>query len=511
MPQQENRWVIHTTTGEAPALTQQIEDTDMAGCGYSQTWAMASAASIALACSGTEPTTTDTIAQAVNTYDLDVRRSLAVTEQPILARFSFERVMNQLVAQSGITGLTATQLFNDWWDTQNPFTDPNDAITHCDDPELATRLNGFPYDCRPAPSEGFQSQCDPFEQDSECAYVPVGLFNRFDQAPEDGAHCGEYRIIYAKATGTDPETQQGNRNTIIFEANMANPHPEQGLKGCKKIVDRWADLTDENDLEKRADKLEQFYFDGFAEIPPVVSIERFGDNPDDLGQVRTNQFVGAPSGWQLREFKLIKDCSATPCTLLFEPVTNKVNAFGGLFDPASGAPQAANFRAFFPSQVEGLAAQNLSDITLSMPDEFNTGRSVSSSPLADEMRYAVQLGPNPSSLRSAIEAELSALSSSLTVDDIVLRAQAMSCAGCHRLNRDVPIGDGLIWPADAGFTHVNERVTETVNGVVRFPISNALDQEFLPHRKQVMEDFLENKPKVPRGPHVPIGGFRSHG
>jgi hypothetical protein len=46
--------------------------------------------------------------------DVDIRRSLVVTEQPILARFSFERVMNQLVAQSGVPGLTAGELLTQW-------------------------------------------------------------------------------------------------------------------------------------------------------------------------------------------------------------------------------------------------------------------------------------------------------------------------------------------------------------------------------------------------------------
>lgn len=462
-------------------------------------------------CSAPESSTVSDVQQAVKTYELDVRRSLAVTEQPILERFSLERVMNQLVSQSGVPGLTATQLFNDWWATQNERQDPNDPITHCDDPDLATRLNGFPYDCRPAPSEGFQSECDPFEEGSDCAYVPIGLFNRFDQAPENGAHCGEYRIVYAKETGTDPLTQDRNRNLIIFEANMPNPLPNQGLKGCTKIVKTWADLTDEEDLEERADVLEEFYFDGHGNVPPVVAYERFGDNAAGLGQVRTNQFIDPETGWQLREFKLLEDCDGPTCRLSFEPVTNKVNAFGPLFDPLSAEAAAADFRAFFPSQVAGLAAENLNGITMSVPDEFNTGRSVSSSSLADEMRYPLQLGAYPSDLRTAIELELSALSSGLSVDDILLRAQAMSCAGCHRLNRSVPIGGGLTWPADAGFAHVDERTTETVGGVVRFPVSEALDLEFLPHRKEVMEDFLHNKPKVPKGPHEPIGGFRGHG
>lgn len=467
---------------------------------------LTSAISAVFACSGAEPDATATTQQAVQTYDLEIRRSLVVTERPILERFSLERVLDQLVAQSGIAGLTATQLFNDWWATQNPTPSPPDSITHCDDPALLQRLNGFPYDCRP---EGFQATCDPFQTGSACEYVPIGLFNRFDQAPEDGSHCGEYRIVYALASGLDT-TVTNDRNLVIFEANMPNPKPAQGLKGCTKVVEVWSDLTDEDDIEERADALEAFYFDGHGNLPPVISVTRFGDNAEALGQVRTNQFFMPQTGWQLREFQLLKDCSSSPCTLRFEPVTNKTNPFGPLFDPMSSEPAAADFRAFFPSQVASLAAADLSGISMAVPDEFNTGRSISSAAF-DEMKYPEQLGTNPSDLRDAIQAELTALGSSLSVDDIVLRAQAMSCAGCHRFSRSQSIGGGLTWPEPSGFVHVDERTIETVDGVERFLLSPALVDEFLPHRKNVMEDFLENKPRVPKGPHVPIGGFRGHG
>ena len=471
---------------------------------------MLCASQVVWGCSATDPVATSSLKQAVKkSYDLDIRRSLAVTEQPILQRFSLERVLTQLLSQSQVAGLTPTQLFNAWWDTQNPRVNPPsmDPVTHCDDADLAVALNGFPYDCRPAPSEGYQSTCDPFATDSPCAYIPVGLFNRFDQAPEDGSHCGEYRIIYAKEGGI---TNNRDRNLVIFEANMPNPLPNQGLKGCTKIAKVWAELTEEDDIEARADALEEFYFDGQGNVPAVISIDRFGDNPDGLGQIRTNQFVDPETGWQLREFKLIEDCSGAACTLMFEPVTAKANAFGGLFDPASTAPGAAAFRAFFPTQVASLAAERVEDINMHVPDEFNTGRSISSGSF-DEMKYVVNLGYAPSSLRDAVQTELTALGSALSVDDILLRAQATTCAGCHRLNNNVDIGGGLTWPSAIGFVHVDERATELVDGVLRFPISDALSDVFLPQRKLVIDDFLNNKPKVPKGPKVPLSGRNSDG
>src|SRR5690349_8337399 len=49
---------------------------------------------------------------------VDVRRSLAITDQPILANFTLQRVLSQLIATSGVSGVTATALFQQWWDTQ---------------------------------------------------------------------------------------------------------------------------------------------------------------------------------------------------------------------------------------------------------------------------------------------------------------------------------------------------------------------------------------------------------
>src|SRR4051794_8397885 len=53
----------------------------------------------------------ETVTQAVKVTTIDVRRSLAVTEQTILSRFSLQRVLTQLATQSAVPGLTATALF----------------------------------------------------------------------------------------------------------------------------------------------------------------------------------------------------------------------------------------------------------------------------------------------------------------------------------------------------------------------------------------------------------------
>jgi len=452
----------------------------------------------------------DSQAQAVKVTTIDVRRSLAVTEQTILSRFSLQRVLTQLATQSAVPGLTASALFQQWWDTQNPAPGLY-AGPHCNDtvtPPIGSTLNGYPYLCRDG-AEGAQASCDPFAANSPCAYLPIGLFNRFDQATENGAHCGEYRIVYAKASGV---ASTSDRNLLIFEAALSNPHPQQGLKGCQQIIDTWADLTPENDIQARAAALESFYFTGQGVVGPVVSISNYGDNALGAGQIRTNQFSNTTSGWSLREFKLFRTCSGNSCSSMrFVPVTDKNNSFGPLFDPSSTFGTAPAFRSFFPSQVSNLNASSVPGIDISTTDSFNTAQSQASGASAAEMRYSVQFGTGPSALRTALQTQLTTLGSALTPDDIVARAQALSCAGCHRLSNNVALGGGLTWPASLGFTHVTERATEVVAGETRFVLSDALLNQFLPARKAIFEDFLNNRPRPTKGPTHPLSGSNTHG
>jgi hypothetical protein len=53
------------------------------------------------------------------------------------------------------------------------------------------------------------------------------------------------------------------------------------------------------------------------------------------------------------------------------------------------------------------------------------------------------------------------------------------------------MGGGIIWPPSAGFVHVAEQ-TEPGPFGPRFRISPALGGTFLPHRKAVLETFLNS-------------------
>lgn len=412
---------------------------------------------------------------------VDSRRSLAIHDKTILATFTLPMVMNQLVSQNGGTGFTSAQLFRQLWDTQNaaPGMADLNAVTasaHCSD--NGNTLNGFPYACRPF--EG--SQASPTSSITLASYSAIGLFNRFDLASTDGQDCGEYRMIFAKMGGGLA------RNFLIFEAVLPNPNPGLGLEGCRPVAQFWADLSSDADPASRATKLRSFYFTGLPGFSPVVHVNNYGNNARGSGQVRTNQFMEPL--WMLREFKLQRTCPSTGCLIKFAPVTVKANPFGGLFNPSNTSAQAASFQTHFVSQVARLALNDINRFTYEVPDSFNSGQSDSQSFFAVD-DYSSQLGLGPSTFRSRIQGELTRIGSTLSPDDIVRRAMALSCAGCHQRSTSFPgssIGGGLTWPASTDFVQGSEFTDPT--DPTRFQISPALRNTFLPFRKSVLEGFL---------------------
>jgi hypothetical protein len=415
--------------------------------------------------------------QAVVTTALDARRSLAVTDQAITSTFTLNTVLAQLAAQSGVPGLTATQLFAQLWDTQNTAASGITTGPHCDD--NAGTVNGFPYACRP--SEGNQAVNAAVEINN---YNLVGLFNRFDLASTTGADCGEHRMVFAHTSG--------GRAFIIFEAVVPNPSPSLGLEGCRPIANFWAGLTSNSSVASRATLLHSFYFTGLPGFSPVIHIDNYGNAglARPTGQVRVNEFIAPP--WMLREFHLVKQ-SAT--SMKFIPVTVKTNPFGELFSPGSTSPQTAAFQnTFLPGAVAGLAVSDINLFNYNVPDNFNTGQSISQN-FGGTDDYSARFN-TASPLAAAIQAQLTAIGSALTPANIVARAEALSCGGCHQLSNGAALGGGLpSWPNSAGFVQATE-FTEAGPDGTRFVLSSALTGTFLPHRAQVLQNFLNRRPSA---------------
>ncbi|HYO74420.1 MAG TPA: hypothetical protein VEU33_50930 [Archangium sp.] len=444
-----------------------------------------------------------TLAEPEEDIVVDPRRSLAVTDEVILARFSFEEVMNRLAEQSGVPGLTGLRLYQEWWDSQRKAPGLGLGGPHCDDerlPDGKPIFNGFPYSC---PREEWKQALEnPFLEPAThpAAYVPIGLFNRFDLAAEDGSDCGEYRIVFARRSGMSESNQ---RNLIAFEGVLPNPKPKKGLDGCRKVARFWAELSQEPDPAVRAEALYRFYFEGVGKFPPVIHPDRLGNATGQAtGQVRTNQFIqsGTQGTWTLREFRLRTRCTGDTCMMRFEPDVVKTNPAGVLFSAKLDHPLKEAFSEAFVSQVETLAVNDLLRYGLDVDDRFNSGQSHSN---GTENLYAHQMGPGESPLRTKLQQRLNELGIPLTPANIVARAQTLTCAGCHQLSTGASLGGGLTWPTKTTlftFVHVSERTMEEGPDGPRFGLSEALVGTFLPPRQQLLEAFLERRPPFDQYP-----------
>jgi hypothetical protein len=144
-------------------------------------------------------------------------------------------------------------------------------------------------------------------------------------------------------------------------------------------------------------------------------------------------------------------------------------------------------------------------------DMYNSGQGQATSSTY-ESNFGAHFGSGTNAFRTAIQNELTSLGSTLSPDDIVQRAQVTACAGCHRFSSGVDLGGQVTWPVSLGFTHVSERDVdlETVAGVTRYKISDALVTLLLPHREQLAEDFLNDVPLPNTPPSQPIGGRWVH-
>lgn len=433
---------------------------------------------------------------------IDIARSLAVTDLPTLeakngqgkVRFSLQRVLDRIAASSG-ANLDAAGLYQRLFDTNN--TKAMGYVAdgqHCDDQKDGNGnavLNGFPLECpRQEGQLANLQKHNPFCSGPSCdPYTPVAITNRFDLAASNGQNCGQYRIVFAKGVGQEPLVTAGNplllnRVLLIFEAIVPNPKPQHGIRGCAKVVDFWADLSKENDPEKRSKALEKFFFTGVQNIEPALDWSHFSGAVDPVtrvqmgGQIRANQFMSDPATgggnqmWQLREYNLARACTGhgrhRSCKLKVKMVTNKVNPAANLFDESDQSPAAIAFRSpnrsdGFLGQVAKLAVSDLNRIDLSgLSPEFDTGQSTSSPaflpgvPSADDTNYTLKFNP-AGPFAAAIQARLDAMQSPLTPSEIVRRAQTQSCAGCHELSTSTApffggspianqLGGGLVWP-----------------------------------------------------------------
>ncbi len=415
---------------------------------------------------------------------IDPRRSLMITEAAILNSFPILSVLNRLVAGSP-QSMIARQLYDQWMDLHNKAPGIGQG-GHCDD-ELTNGLptkNGFTYDCPRA--EGRLVGTNP-TNGSPDSFRPIAIVNRFDLATDPrqgGTDCGEYRIIYAKHSG---ETNATNRMQIIFEAVLPNPAPNGvDLSGCRPVAEFLAELSTISDPLQRIARLKTFYFDGLPGFAPVVKAAHYGfATPKAPGQIRTNLFM--QFNWTLREYRL----QIVNNMLKMVALPNTQQPAGLLFNETDPHAKGAGFRQDFLNVVNSLAINDLHTFNMNgLPATYDTGDADQQDALRHNLPAQFANSPNFS---AQIQQRLTTAGSTLTPAQVVQRAMAMTCAGCHQLSNGKNLGGGLVWPSSLGFAHVSEKFSDrdtSPEGQSRFGISPALKDVFLPRRKAVLEAFL---------------------
>ncbi len=337
-------------------------------------------------------------------------------------------------------------------------------------------IDGYPLECPRVEAD---------QIDNIDAWFPISISNRFDHAPEDGANCGQQRIVFAN--------NAQNRMFMIFEAVIPNPNPGCGIDACRPVVEFWAKMNDITDVDARRRQLKKAFLTGHPKLEaagfgPFIDARNFAFG---TGQVRTNNFDQGP--WTLREYKLVEQPRPGKKSLMHAaqvPVT--YSPIGDHFNDALETPLGPECRESFLVAMEGLLTDEPDAMSFPIDPMCRAAESRDDG-VSD---FAQQLVLGTGAFEAAIEARLDELGSPLTAIDIAQRAHfAGACIGCHEQSNGTDLGNGVVAPFSAGFTHSVEFFTEECfDGEQCFAISDALTSSFLPHRKAVMEAFLAQTP-----------------
>ena len=199
-----------------------------------------------------------------------------------------------------MNGLTADQLIRRMFDTQTPRSgaiDPDGP--HCDDTLTngVPSFNGFPRRC-PTPESKLAAV-----QNLAGQFFTLGLMNRFDQAPEDGSNCGQYRMVFAHHDGETSASTQVRRH-LIFEAVLPNPNPSLGLAACRPVAQFWASLSAIDSMDERRAQLEKFFVQGLDGFAPTSLRTEKRDHQRASASIQSSKSNSSPTECR---------CSQTSC------------------------------------------------------------------------------------------------------------------------------------------------------------------------------------------------------
>ena len=402
----------------------------------------------------------------------------------LTTRFSFARTVGQILTTAGIADNPANR----------------EALVHTmvlsfNANQFTNVVSGLPMAIAPRPGDAAVSAADLLNPASPNGLRPIGLFNRLDLAPADWSDCGEHRIVY----GTPPG---GKRIFVIFEAKLPNPNPSAGKQGCRAVAQRWADVSTAPAVVQRNKLLDEFYY---GNLPGFRSVVHFLNYGSFLGQVRTNILGQFP--WQLREFRVLPVAAGQ---LAFAPGPDASNPLASFYrNNPLGSPLEQSERTHFQAQFAAAYLDNLRSVDAGAPAavtdaefrrtlmnalgagfEFRSDEFQSDSQNGNETPAAVA----GTAIKALIPLSWTAPAGPRTITqaEMLNRAGAVTCGGCHGLSSGKPIGTfngaPITWPnvAPGGFVHISEAVDGSGNHL----ISEALEKFFIPFRQAVTADIL---------------------
>ncbi len=418
-------------------------------------------------------------------------QGLIVRDPEVLAHFTLERVLGQLIRLSGDRTRTPLDMLQRLFDTENTIAGSAFAdVPHCDSTDNPAFANGAPTNCPRA--EGALARSSGLLTPGHPDYfAPVALVNRYDIASPN-QNCGEYRLVFAKWSG---RTNPNDRLFLIFEG-VLRTNGKSGLMACQPVARLWAGLEQQSDRGVIAARLESLFFTGYQGFRPVVEPNNFGFSPGaeaygaTEGQVRVSQRMQEP--WEMREFH-IKPVKAPSTGLAFTPATVKNNPLPELFEPGASTAQAASFQSDFLMRVRDLSAGKAPDVRMVVPKRWAAGQSAFGGPAQTDYLARVERGgaDNPFLVSLAQRLSTTDAGAQCPTDDpmtpraIIARATTQTCAGCHApeqfLGPERKLGCGEVWPKSLGGAHIDEMGK----------LSPALTDVLLPRRAAVMTTYLQ--------------------
>jgi hypothetical protein len=397
-----------------------------------------------------------------------------------------------LLSTFGGTGDPAVELFRQLWDSQR-------SVSSMGLPFFCTgEINGFPIVCdQPGTEVG---TWDEFSVSDEMRnYRLTAVVNRLD-LHNNWQDCGEHRLVFALQNG-GPQ-----RKFINLEARLPNPMPGD-IQGCRPAIDFWRDIANLSG-SNQAQRLNEFFYGGTMFPERAIAPENF---TTDRGQIRTTQFWG--DEWLFKEHKLEEYCGpinsgessgGEPCRHWVRTVSVKENPFGELFNPQVAmfggmfSAIAQDFQQWFPQNLASLLTNNPAEMHNRVEDRFNHGQSHASGPHQFENDYLAHFNgehwsPFGMDIQMAIQGHHNADGSPITVENILARATAMTCAGCHAPDSflsnfrgqigtlELPDGTWINeWPLSHDFVHINEQGE----------LSPGMLEVFLPARSALFEGMV---------------------